>query len=96
VTFDKGSFIARHDDPGRCPGRGWLLITAHGAPGEKGSLGPRGPQGAKGEKGDPGTTIVGWQIDRPNYQAIPMMSDGTEGPPLPLRGLFEQFQDETR
>jgi hypothetical protein len=39
---------------------------------------------------------VGWQIDQPNYRAIPLMSDGTEGPPLPLRGLFEQFHRETR
>jgi hypothetical protein len=39
---------------------------------------------------------VVWQIDRPNYQAIPAMSDGTEGPPLELRGLFVQFDDETR
>jgi hypothetical protein len=96
VAFNKGAFIARHDEPGPCPGEGWQLIAADGARGEKGVPGPRGPQGAKGEKGDPGTTIVGWQIDRPNYQAIPVMSDGSEGPPLELRGLFKQFDDETR
>jgi hypothetical protein len=96
VAFDKGSFIARYDEPGSCPGDGWQLIAAEGARGEKGSPGPRGAQGAKGEKGDPAPTIAGWQIDRPNYQAIPVMSDGTEGPPLALRGLFKQFDDETR
>jgi hypothetical protein len=99
VALDKGSFIARHNDPGPCPGDGWQLIAAHGAPGEKGSPGPQGQhggRGAKGEKGDPGPSIVGWQIDRPNYQAIPVMSDGTEGPPLALRGLFEQYDKETR
>jgi hypothetical protein len=95
VAFNKGSFIARHDDPGPCPGNGWQLIAAEGARGEKGSPGPRGPQGAKGEKGDPCLTIVGWQIDRPNYQAIPLISDGTEAPPLEMRGLFQQFDDET-
>jgi hypothetical protein len=58
--------------------------------------GPRGAQGAKGEKGDPGPTIVGWQIDQAKYKAIPVMSDGTEGPPLELRGLFKQFDEETR
>jgi hypothetical protein len=93
VALDEGSFIARRDDPGPCPGDGWQLIGAHGAPGEKGSPGPRGAQGAKG---DPGPTIAGWQIDQPNYRAIPVMSDGTEGPPLPLRSLFEQFHQETR
>jgi hypothetical protein len=94
VACNKGSFIARHDDPGPCPGDGWQLIAAEGARGEKGSPGPRGAQGAKGEKGEPGPTIVGWQIDRPKYQAIPVMSDGTEGPPLELRNLFVQFDDE--
>src|SRR5215471_8761933 len=95
VALNKCSFIARHDEPGPCPGPGWQLIAAEGACGEKGSTGPRGVQGAKGEKGDPGPSIVDWRIDRPNYQAIPVMSDGTEGPPLKLRGLFEQFDHET-
>ena len=85
--------MARHDEPGPCPGDSWQLIAAEGARGEKGAPGPRGAQGAKG---DPGLTILGWQIDPPNYQAIPVMSDGTEGPPLELRGLFKQFDDETR
>jgi hypothetical protein len=44
VAYNKGSFIARNDDPGPCPGDGWQLITAHGARGEKGAQGPRGEQ----------------------------------------------------
>jgi len=96
VTLDKGSFIARHDDPGPCPGDGWQLITAHGAPGEKGSPGPRGERGAQGAKGEQGASIIDWQIDRATYRAVPIMSDGTKGPPLALRGLFEQYDKETR
>ena len=38
--------------------------------------------------------IQKWQIDRDNYVAMPIMSDGREGPPLELRGFFEQFQIE--
>jgi hypothetical protein len=39
--------------------------------------------------------IVGWKIDRAAYTVAPVMSgDGATGPPLNLRGLFEQFQDE--
>jgi hypothetical protein len=38
-----------------------------------------------------GTTIRDWKIDRARYVAMPIMSDGREGPPLELRGLFEQF-----
>jgi hypothetical protein len=96
VALNKGSFIARYDDPGPCPGGGWQLITAHGVPGDKGAPGPRGERGAQGAKGEPGASIIDWQIDRPNYQAIPVMSDGTQGPPLALRGLFEQYDKETR
>jgi hypothetical protein len=33
---------------------------------------------------------------RATYRAVPIMSDGTEGPPLALRGLFEQYDKETR
>jgi hypothetical protein len=96
VAFNKGSFIARYDDPGPCPGDGWQLITAHGTRGEKGPQGPRGERGPAGPRGDPGPTIVGWQIDRASYQAVPVMSDGSEGSPLELRGLFEQFHEESR
>jgi hypothetical protein len=33
-------------------------------------------------------------IDRAAYTVTPVMSDGTSGPPLNLRGLFEQFLDD--
>ena len=96
VAFNKGSFIARYDDPGPCPGDGWQLLTAHGARGQRGEAGPRGERGPSGEKGDPAPTIVRWEIDRASYQALPVMLDGTLGPPLALRGLFEQFHEESR
>ena len=35
-------------------------------------------------------------IEAARYVATPIMSDGGEGPPLELRGLFEQFLLETR
>jgi len=40
--------------------------------------------------------FLGWKIDRARYVATPIMSDGSEGPPLELRGLFEQFFSEVR
>jgi hypothetical protein len=40
--------------------------------------------------------IQKWHIDRDNYTAVPVMSDGREGPPLELRSLFEQFLTEAR
>jgi hypothetical protein len=36
------------------------------------------------DKGDPGPVILDWEIDRASYHAVPIMSDGTLGPPLAL------------
>jgi hypothetical protein len=95
VALDGASFIARRVDPGLCPGDGWQVIAAHGARGEKGSHGPRGEKGDPGERGEPAPTTVAWLIDRERYRASPRMSDGTVGPMLELRELFEQFLSET-
>ena len=35
------------------------------------------------------------RFERARYLATPVMSDGSEGPRLELRGLFEQFVLET-
>jgi hypothetical protein len=48
VALNGGSFVAMRDDPGACPGDGWMLLTAQGkrgGPGDKGEPGPRGPSG---------------------------------------------------
>jgi hypothetical protein len=50
--------------------------------------------GLRGERGAAAPTIQSWQIDREHYVATPVMSDGSTGPPLPLRGLFEQYHAE--
>ena len=94
VAFDGNSFIASKDDPGICPGPGWQPLSKQGRPGRQGES-ITGPRGEKGEKGEPGPSIVSWQIDRERYRASPLMSNGTVGPMLELRGLFEQFLIET-
>jgi len=38
--------------------------------------------------------LKGWVLDRERYLATPMMSDGSHGPALNLRVLFEQFHNE--
>jgi hypothetical protein len=43
VMLNGSSFVARHDNPGPCPGDGWQLFT---------SVGKRGQNGAKGERGE--------------------------------------------
>jgi hypothetical protein len=96
VALNGGTFFALHDKPGACPGPGWRLLAA---PGKRGVAGERGPQGDRGPSGPPGkdaATVARWDIDRAAYTVTPVMSDGTTGPPLNLRGLFEQFFNEVR
>ena len=60
--------------------------------------GQRGIAGERGERGLQGETGIGirsWNIDSTTYVATPVLTDGTIGPALELRGLFEQFQIET-
>jgi hypothetical protein len=96
VALNGGSFIALKDKPGPCPGSGWQLVASQGKRGAAGEKGERGPPGPRGDAGASGATIVGWKIDRERYVATPVMADGSEGPPLELRGLFEQFFSEVR
>jgi hypothetical protein len=94
VACNGGSFIGLKDTPGPCPGSGWQLVASPGKRGIAGLKGERGPQGVRGEPGLSGATIRGWKIDREHYTATPLLSDGTEGPPLELRVLFEQYHGE--
>jgi hypothetical protein len=96
VALNGGSFIALKDAPGPCPGGGWQLIASQGKRGAAGEQGERGPSGPQGNPGLSGATIQDWKIDRARYVATPVMSDGSEGSPLQLRGLFEQFLLEAR
>jgi hypothetical protein len=93
VASGGSSWVALKDSPGTIPGPGWQLIASQGRRGVAGEKGERGPQGSPGLSG---ATIREWKIDRARYVATPVMSDGGEGPPLELRGLFEQFLHETR
>ena len=86
VVLDGGSFIARKDNPGKCPGDGWQLFAKQGQ---------RGIAGPEGKRGPPGNIIVGWILDRGNYRITPRLSDGSLGPPLELRELFESSEDNT-
>jgi Collagen triple helix repeat (20 copies) len=92
VALNGGSFIAKKDDPGPCPGAGWQLISSQGKSGQRGERGERGLQGLSGVP----VFIASWQLDADAYVAIPVMSDGRHGPPLELRALFDQFHLEAR
>ena len=99
ATLNGGSFVARCDLPGECPGPNWQLLTKQGKQGDRGERGSRGEAGAQGPQGAPGKaapTIVGWELDRERYVAVPVMSDTTKGAPLDLRGLFEAYHAEAQ
>jgi hypothetical protein len=88
VMLNGSSFVARHDDPGPCPGDGWQLFT---------SVGKRGQQGPKGERGERGPTgplaiaprIASTEIDA-TYNLVILYTDNS-CETIPLRPAFEQF-----
>jgi hypothetical protein len=91
VTLNSSWFVATCDDPGPCPGSNWRV----GPTGKRGDKGERGQRGDKGDKGDPGLSapqIIKWITE--NYSLIPIYSDGSRGPAIVVRSLFEQFQRE--
>jgi hypothetical protein len=49
----------------------------------------RGSRGPVGPRGEPGARITGWRTNTFRFEATPILSDGTEGPPLELRELIE-------
>ena len=63
-----------------------------------GATGPPGPSRSGASNDHPASccSFCDWKLDRACYVAVPVMTDGSEGPPLELRGLFEQFVPETR
>lgn len=62
VTLDGGAFVARQNDPGPCPGQGWMLLVQRGKAGKPGLPGAPGAPG-KGLKGDAGPAVTGIEID---------------------------------
>jgi hypothetical protein len=96
IMVDGSSFVALKDAPGPCPGADWQLLASRGSRGDRGLQGERGLPGPKGDAGASGATIRDWKIERERYVATPVMLDGSDGPPLELRGLFEQFLSEVR
>jgi hypothetical protein len=88
AVINGSSFVALKDSPGACPGDDWQLLCS------RGSRGHRGERGFIGPRGERAPIIKSWQIDRATYSAIPILADGSAGPVLELRALFEQFINE--
>lgn len=76
VALNGGSFIARQDDPGVCPGDGWWLLVS---PGKRGAPGDKGERGEKGERGPAGPTVVGLAVDDQGLQTLTNADGSTLG-----------------
>lgn len=48
VALNGGAFVALQDNPGPCPGEGWMLIAQPGKRGERGDKGEKGERGLAG------------------------------------------------
>jgi len=81
VAKDGGTFVARRNNPGPCPGTDWQLMARQGS---RGVAGERGPPGKDAPR------IDRWIVDRAAFTVTPVYSDGIFGPALELRALFEQ------
>lgn len=56
VAWNGGSWVAKHDDPGECPGEGWQLLASAGRRGKAADKAPAIP-------GPPGPKVVAAEID---------------------------------
>jgi integrin beta 3 len=86
VTFNGSEWRAKRDNPGPLPGDGWQLA------GQAGSRGKAGDRGERGDRGPAGPSIIDWAMK--GYHAVPIMSDGSLGPALDLREVFELYHAE--
>jgi hypothetical protein len=86
VAKDGGTFVARRNNPGPCPGDGWQLMARQGA---------RGIAGERGAPGRDAPRIVGWVVNREHFTVAPRFSDGSLGPLLELRELFQPSVDNS-
>jgi hypothetical protein len=89
VALNGASFVAKCDDPGPIPGDNWQLLAVQGKKGQPGR------DGTDGKAGKDAPRITDWAVNRENYTATPIMSDGSRGAVLDLRLLFERYHAET-
>lgn len=94
VNLDAACFVAIKHEPGPCPGDGWRRIAERGKPGARGERGERGPQGLAGAAGASAPRLVALRA-LPDYHALAVFDDGSEGEPFDVRSWFEDFHRET-
>jgi hypothetical protein len=66
-------------------------IGPQGPMGRDGHEGRPGARGERGERGETGPRLAAWAIDDASFSAVPVLVDGSNGPTLHLRGMFETY-----
>jgi hypothetical protein len=87
VALNGGSFVARRNNPGACPGDDWQALCFQG------KKGPVGPKGDRGECGPHGSSIASCELEPARYTLILNHSDGTSVS-INLRPFFEVYDAE--
>ncbi|WP_167561253.1 hypothetical protein [Bradyrhizobium sp. AS23.2] len=87
VALNGGSFVARRNNPGPCPGDDWQALCFQG------KKGPAGPKGDRGERGPSGASIKGCELEAERYTLILNQGDGTSLS-INLRPFFEAYHAE--
>jgi hypothetical protein len=91
VVHNGGSWVARVDNPGPCPGEGWQVASLPGKRGEQGERGLPGEKGASAAS----ARITAWTM-KDDYVAVPQHEGNRSGAPLNLRPYFEKYFQETQ
>ena len=87
VALGGGSYVARRNNPGACPGDDWQALCFQG------KKGPVGPKGDRGERGPHGSSIAACELEPERYTLILNHSDGTSVS-INLRPFFEVYDAE--
>jgi hypothetical protein len=87
VALNGGSFVARRNHPGECPGDHWQALCFQG---KRGAVGPKGD---RGERGPHGSSIATCELEPERYTLILNHSDGTSVC-INLRPFFEAYHAE--
>ena len=68
---------------------------ARGVPGGDGLQGPIGPRGEPGPRGIAAPAVVEWRPDPEAFTVQAILADGSTGPMIALRSLFESYHNAT-
>lgn len=73
VMLSGSAFVAKRDEPGECPGEGWMLLAQRG---KRGDRGERGERGLPGKDGKDGPQPVAFKLEPDTMQLMMVLDSG--------------------